>query len=237
MFIDGYYMILVLPCIIFALIAQSMVKSRFAAYSKVATIRSITGAEAARKILDANHLTNIAIERVAGNLTDHYDPSKNVIRLSDGVYSSSSVAAVGVAAHETGHAVQHAEGYVPIKWRTALVPIANIGSSLSVPLIIIGFVLMRLQSALGEFGLMAAWAGVALFGLAVLFQLVTLPCEFDASRRAINALSNSGCLDEREVPMVKSVLGAAALTYIAAAATSIAQLLRFILIIGGRRRD
>ncbi|MDO4562861.1 MAG: zinc metallopeptidase [Clostridia bacterium] len=230
-------MILVLPCIIFALIAQSMVKSRFAAYSKVATIRSITGAEAARKILDANHLTNIAIERVAGNLTDHYDPSKNVIRLSDGVYSSSSVAAVGVAAHETGHAVQHAEGYVPIKWRTALVPIANIGSSLSVPLIIIGFVLMRLQSALGEFGLMAAWAGVALFGLAVLFQLVTLPCEFDASRRAINALSNSGCLDEREVPMVKSVLGAAALTYIAAAATSIAQLLRFILIIGGRRRD
>lgn len=233
-FYDYYYIVLVLPMIILSFVAQGMVQSRFSKYSKVATLRNLTGAEAARKILDENGLYNVRVESVSGNLTDHYDPKANVIRLSDTVRNSYSVAAVGVAAHEAGHAVQHATGYVPIKVRNAFVPIANLGSKLGVPLIIIGFVMMNLESFLGDF---MVNFGLIFFSAAVLFQILTLPVEFDASRRAINILGGSGYLEQSEVKDVKKVLGAAAMTYVAAAATSVAQLLRLILIARSGDRD
>lgn len=228
---DIYYIVLVLPAVILSMWAQSKVNSNFKKYSKVYTRRNLTGFDAARQILDSNGLFDVKIESVRGNLTDHYDPKANVIRLSDSVRNSTSVAAVGVAAHEAGHAVQHAEGYTPIKLRNSLVPVANIGSQLAMPLIILGLVLMG-----GEciFGSTCVWAGIILFSAAVLFQVVTLPVEFDASNRAIKVLSN-GYIEDDEKVYVKKVLGAAALTYVAAAATSIAQLLRLIFI--ARDRD
>ena len=191
----------------------------------------ITGEQAARKILDENGLHDVRVERVSGNLTDHYDPRAKVIRLSDSVHSSTSVAAVGVAAHEAGHAVQHAVGYAPIKLRNTIVPIANIGSMAGPYLIIIG---LLLSGAMSDVLLNL---GVWFFSAAVLFQLVTLPVEFNASNRAIATLKNGMYLYEDEVPAVKKVLGAAAMTYVAAAAVSIANLLRFIMFIGGRRRN
>ncbi len=229
---DIYYIVLVLPAVILSMWAQSKVNSNFKKYSKVYTRRNMTGFDAARQILDSNGLFDVKIESVRGNLTDHYDPKENVIRLSDSVRNSTSVAAVGVAAHEAGHALQHAQGYAPIKLRNSLVPVANIGSQMAIPLIILGFVLMGMESV---FGSTCVWAGIILFSAAVLFQVVTLPVEFDASNRAIKVLSGYGYIEDDEKAHVKKVLGAAALTYVAAAATSIAQLLRLILI--ARDRD
>ena len=228
-FYDYYYIALVLPMVILSLIAQWSVNSTFEKYSKKTTMRGITGYESAKMILDANGLSHIRIERVSGRLTDHYDPKANVIRLSDAVYDSRSVAAVGVAAHEAGHAVQHAKGYIPIKIRAAIIPVTNIGSRLAIPLILLG-----LLFAGGE---ALAYIGVALFSLTAIFQLVTLPVEFNASRRAISAMEGSYRFDGMEITAARKVLSAAAMTYVAALAVSLAQLLRLLLIVGGRRRD
>lgn len=224
---DYTYIIYVLPALIFAMWAQYNVQSTFKKYSKVASERGMTGYDAARRILDANGLHHVRIEQVAGDLTDHYDPKANVIRLSDTVHSVSSVAAVGVAAHEAGHAVQYAEGYSPIKIRTAIIPITRIGSNLAFPLVLLGL----LFSAP-----LLAGIGVILFGAAVLFQLVTLPVEFNASSRAIAALSNSGMSDEA-VGDAKKVLRAAAMTYVAALATAIGNFLRLLTIANRSRRN
>lgn len=233
-YVDWTYIILVLPFVILSMIASSSVNSTFKKYSNVFSLRGLTGAEAARRVLEDNGVLDVNIERVSGHLTDHYDPKTNVIRLSDSVYDSTSVAAIGVACHEAGHAVQHAENYAPVKIRTAIVPITNIGSKLSIPLIFIGIAL----SYLGSFYSMIAYIGVALFGLSVIFQLVTLPTEFNASRRAINAVSNNGILTDDEVKGARKVLTAAAMTYVAALAVSVMQMLRlFLLVSGSRRRD
>lgn len=226
---SGYLLVLVMA--IFSMIASARVSSTYKKYSKQMTAKGITAEAAARKILDENGLYDVKIESVSGNLTDHYDPRSNVIRLSDTVRNSTSVAAVGVAAHEAGHAVQHATGYVPIKIRNTIVPVANIGSVAGPYLIIIGLLLSGAMSNL------LLNLGVWFFSAAVLFQLVTLPVEFNASRRAVATLQNGMYLYEDEVPAVKKVLSAAAMTYVAAAAVSIANLLRFVMLIGGRRRN
>lgn len=228
MFFDSGY-ILVIVAAILSLIASAKVNSTFNKYSKKLTGRGITAEQAARKILDSNGLQNVRIESIAGNLTDHYDPRTNVIRLSDSVRNSTSVAAVGVAAHEAGHAVQHATGYFPIKFRNTLVPVANIGSMIGPYLIILGLIMSSTSYLIN--------AGIILFSAAVLFQIVTLPVEFNASNRAIKILENDMYLEADEVPAVKKVLGAAAMTYVAAAAVSVANLLRFIMLASGRRSD
>lgn len=228
-FDPGYLLVLITA--ILSMVASARVSSTFKKFSQKATSRGITGEQAARKILDENGLYDVKVERVSGNLTDHYDPRTNVIRLSDSVHSSTSVAAVGVAAHEAGHAVQHATGYVPIKLRNAIVPVANIGSMAGPYLIIIGLLLSGTMSDI------LLNLGVWFFSAAVLFQLVTLPVEFNASKRAVATLKNGMYLYEDEVPAVRKVLTAAAMTYVAAAAVSIANLLRFIMLIGGRRRN
>ncbi len=189
----------------------------------------MTGAEAAERVLRANGIYNVKIERVAGNLTDHYDPKANVIRLSDVVYNSVSTAAIGVAAHEAGHAVQHAQNYAPVKIRTAIVPITNIGSKLSIPLIFLGILL----SYMGAIFSFIAYAGVAAFGLCVVFQLVTLPTEFNASKRALVAIEQCGILSSDELEGSKKVLSAAALTYVAALAVTLMQFLRLFLLVSG----
>ena len=222
---------LVIIAALLSLIASANVSSTFKKYSKKGTARNITAEQAARSILDANGLYNVRIESISGNLTDHYDPRANVIRLSDSVKNSTSVAAVGVAAHEAGHAVQHATGYVPIKVRNAIVPVANIGSMAGPYLIIIGLLLS------GGMSTILLNAGIWFFSFAVLFQLVTLPVEFNASRRAVSILERDMYLESDEVPAVKKVLGAAALTYVAAAAVSVANLLRFVMLASGRRRN
>lgn len=232
----GYYYggsgyLLVIIAALLSMIASANVSSTFSKYSKKDTARNITAEQAARSILDANGLYNVRIESISGNLTDHYDPRANVIRLSDTVKSSTSVAAVGVAAHEAGHAVQHATGYVPIKLRNAIVPVANIGSTAGPYLIIIGLILS------GGMSTILLNIGIWFFSFAVLFQLITLPVEFNASRRAISILDRDMYLESDEVPAVKKVLGAAAMTYVAAAAVSIANLLRFVMLAAGRRRD
>lgn len=226
-FDSGY--VLVLIAAILSMVASARVSSTFKKFSTKATARNITGEQAARGILDANGLYNVRIESVAGNLTDHYDPRSNVIRLSDSVKNSTSVAAVGVAAHEAGHAVQHATNYAPIKVRNAIVPVANIGATVGPYLIIIGLILSS-ASFLVDIGI---W----FFAAAVLFQLVTLPVEFNASRRAVKTLEGDMYIEADEVPAVKKVLGAAAMTYVAAAAVSVANLLRFIMLAGRRRDD
>lgn len=226
--IDIYYIILVLPALAFSMWAQAKVSSTFNRYSRERTYSGMTGYEAARRILAANGLYHVNVERVSGNLTDHYDPKSNVIRLSDSVFGSNSVAAVGVAAHEAGHAVQYAQNYAPIKLRAAIIPITNIGSTLSMPLVLLGFI-MGLQPLVNF--------GILLFATVALFQLVTLPVEFNASRRAVNALEMGGTMAEDEIRGVKKVLSAAAMTYVAALAVSIANLLRLILRFGGRDRD
>ena len=232
-YIDWAYIVLVLPFVIFSMIASAKVNSCFDKYSGVFSRRGLTAAEAARRVLEDNGVLNVNIERVQGHLTDHYDPRTNVIRLSENVYDSTSVASIGVACHEAGHAVQHAVGYFPIKLRTAIVPLTNIGSQLSIPLVILGIFL----SYYGEQYAVISYIGVALFGLCVLFQLVTLPTEFNASRRAINAISSNGILAEDEIQGAKKVLSAAAMTYVAALAVSLMQLLRSLIIVGGNRRD
>lgn len=231
-YIDWTYIVLVLPFMILSLVASAKVNSSFKRYSEVHSKRGLSAVDAARRVLQANGVTDVAIEQVSGHLTDHFDPKANVIRLSDSVYGSTSVAAIGVACHEAGHAVQHAVGYVPVKIRTAIVPITNIGSKLSIPLIFIGIAL----SYLGEFYSYIAYVGVALFSLCVIFQLVTLPTEFNASRRAIKALSENGILDEQELKGAKKVLSAAAMTYVAALAVAVMQLLRLLIIVGNSRR-
>jgi len=226
---SGYTLVLITALL--SIIASLKVNSTFSKYSKVRTARNLTAEQAARSILDANGLHNVRIESVSGNLTDHYDPRTNVIRLSDSVRTSTSVAAVGVAAHEAGHAVQHAIGYMPIKLRNTLVPVANIGSMAGPYLILIGLLLSS------SFSSVLLNIGIWFFAAAVLFQIVTLPVEFNASSRAIKALDEGMYLEGDEIPKVKKVLGAAAMTYVAAAAVSVANLLRFILLAGGRRRN
>lgn len=227
--IDITYIVLVLPTILLGLWAQSRVQSTYARYSKVRASRNITADQVARMILDMNGLRNIPIQRIPGSLTDHYDPKSQVVRLSDSVYGSPSIAAIGVAAHEVGHAVQHAVGYAPMRVRSAIVSVTNIGSTLSMPLILIGLVL-------NSSGL--ATTGVALFSLVAIFQLVTLPVEFNASRRALETLESRDILSRQELDGAKSVLTAAALTYVAALVQSLAQLLRLLILVNGsRRRD
>ena len=231
---DYLYLILVLPAVIFSLWASIRVNTTFKKYSKIRSMRGITGAEAARRLLDANGLQHIRIEQIPGNLTDHYDPRSDVIRLSESVYGNTSVAAVGVACHEAGHAVQHAENYAPVKIRAAIIPVTNIGSRLAIPLIILGILLNSLASA-PEF-LMIAYIGVACYGLCTLFQLVTLPTEFDASRRALRCIESYGILGSEEIGGARRVLTAAAMTYVAALAVSLMQLLRLFLMVSGNSR-
>lgn len=226
--IDMYYIMLVIPCIILAFWAQTKVKSTFNQYSQVLNRRGMSGAQAAEAVLRANGVNGVRIERVSGRLTDHFDPRSNVIRLSDAVYDSTSVASVGVAAHEAGHAVQHAVGYFPIRLRSAIIPLTQFGSMAAFPLILAGIFLN--SEAFINIGILA-------FALSTLFQLVTLPVELDASRRALAAIRERNLLYEDEYPMAKKTLTAAAMTYVAALAVSLAQLLRLLLIFGGRRRD
>ena len=225
---DPYYWMILVPAMLIALLAQINVSSTFNRYSQVRSARGFTGAQAAEAVLRAHGVYDVRIERVAGRLSDHYDPRSNVIRLSDAVYNSASIASVGVAAHEAGHAVQYAQGYGPIKLRTAIIPVCNIGSQFSIILILLGLFLYS-QTLFG--------LGVILFSLAVLGQIVTLPVEFNASRRAIVSLKDTHLLDESELRGAKKVLGAAAKTNVAALLVSLAQLLRFLLAFGGRRRN
>lgn len=226
------YVYIVLPFVILAMIAGARVKSTFNKYSKQRSRANITGEEAARRVLAANGVYNVNIERVSGKLTDHYDPKANVIRLSQPVYDSTSTAAIGVACHEAGHAVQYAEGYGPIKLRAAIIPVTNIGSQLAVPLIIIGFILMSFS----EVYVSVAYAGIICFALSTVFQIVTLPVEFNASNRAVACIEKSGMLAEDEQVGAKRVLRAAAMTYVAALAVSLAQLFQLLLMVNGRRR-
>lgn len=232
MYFDWTYVVLVLPCLILSLWASSSVNSTFNKYSKQYSRRNLTGAQAAERVLRANGVYNVRIERISGNLTDHFDPKTNVIRLSDSVYGSTSTAAIGVACHEAGHAVQYAQHYAPIKLRATLVPITNLGSKISMPLILLGLVL----SFLGEMSYFFVYLGIACFGLSVLFQFVTLPVEFNASRRAMQAIENTQLLTEEEQKGARKTLTAAAMTYVAATATALAQLLRLLVLFGGRRR-
>ena len=230
----GYYYdptyLLVLIGAVLCIIAQMRVKSTYKKYSRVRSRSGLTGAAAAQRILQLSGIYDVRIEHVSGELTDHYDPANKVLRLSDSVYASDSIAAIGVAAHECGHAVQHDKGYAPLSFRTALVPVANIGSRAGIPIIILGAI-MGMNQYLIQIGI---WV----FALAVLFQIVTLPVEFNASGRALAMLNNYGMLGQDETGNCRKVLSAAALTYVAAAATAILQLLRLILLFGnGRRRD
>lgn len=225
-FYFDYSYIILIPAMLFALIAQAMVNSAFTKYNKVGTRCNMTGADAARLILDRNGLHHVRIEQIAGNLTDHFDPRTNVIRLSQSVYGSNGIAAVGVAAHEAGHAVQYAEGYGPMKIRSAIIPATNIGSKLALPIFIIGLL----------FSYEIAMIGIILFSLTAVFQAVTLPVEFNASRRAMDALDGSARLTSDELAGARKVLTAAALTYVAALASALSQILR-LLIIANRRRD
>ena len=233
MYFDWTYVVLVLPCIIFSLIASSSVNSTFKKYSQQFSHRGITGAQAAERVLRANGVTGVQITRVAGNLTDHYDPKSNVIRLSDSVYSSTSTAAIGVACHEAGHAVQYAQSYAPIKLRAAIIPVTNLGSKLAMPLILIGLLLYAFESVSYGF----VYLGIACFGLSLVFQLITLPVEFNASRRAIHAIEDGELLTTEEQRGARKTLTAAAMTYVAATAVALAQLLRLLVLFGRRRND
>ena len=233
MYFDWTYIVLVLPCILLSLWASSSVNSTFKKYSSQHSRRGITGAQAAERVLRANGVNSVRIERVSGNLTDHYDPKVNVIRLSDSVYNSTSTAAIGVACHEAGHAVQYAQSYGPIKLRAAIIPITNIGSRLAMPLILIGLLLTVFENLSYTF----VYLGIACFGLSLVFQLVTLPVEFNASRRALAAIENGELLTAEEQKGARKTLTAAAMTYVAATATALVQLLRLILLYGRRRRD
>lgn len=227
--IDMYYIVLVLPCILFAFWAQSKVNSTFNRYSRVQNLRGLTGAQAAEAVLRYNGVSGVRIEYVSGKLTDHFDPRSNVIRLSSAVYSSTSVASIGVAAHEAGHAVQYAIGYAPIKLRAAIIPLTQFGSMAAMPLLILGLILNT--STL-------VTIGIAAFALSTLFQLVTLPVEFNASARALRALEGNGMMTQEELDGAKRVLTAAAMTYVAALFVSLMSLLRLVLIVLGRgRRD
>lgn len=227
---DPTYWLVVIGALI-CLIASAMVKSTFNKYAKYRSQSGMTGAQAAERILHSAGIYDVQIRRVSGNLTDHYNPANKTLNLSDSVYGSSSVAAVGVAAHECGHAIQHQKNYVPLTLRSAIVPVANIGSTLAWPLILIG---LLFTSQTGSF---LITLGIVCFSFAVLFQLVTLPVEFNASSRALRILGDTGILGHEELTYTRKVLGAAALTYVASAAASILQLLRLLILTGGRRND
>lgn len=222
---------LVLIGLLLCLAASARVRSTYAKYGRVRSRSGLTGREAAERILRSAGIYDVRIEHVSGNLTDHFDPGNRVLRLSDATYQSASVAAVGVAAHECGHAIQHSRGYAPLKFRSAIVPVANFGSAIAWPLILLGLLFNSRSSYL------LIQIGILAFSFAVLFQLVTLPVEFNASRRAVQILGESGMLLSDELSMTKKVLRAAALTYVAGAASAILQLLRIILLTGGRRRE
>lgn len=219
---------LVLIGALLSIIASVRVNTTFNKYAKVRSMTGMTGAEAAQRILQYNGIYDVQIRQISGNLTDHYDPRNKTLNLSDSVYGSASVAAVGVAAHECGHAIQHKEGYGPLKLRSALVPAANIGSRLGIPIILLGIIF--------SYNYVLIQVGIWVFALAVLFQVVTLPVEFNASSRAVQALDQMGILAGQEVGQCRKVLSAAAMTYVAAAASAILQLLRLILLFGGNRR-
>lgn len=223
------YLIYMLPCFILSLICNIMVKSNFSKYSQIANSRRLTGAQAAQQVLAAHGVTGVRIEPVHGSLTDHFDPRSNVIRLSESVYNAKTVAAVGVACHEAGHAVQHAEGYLPNKIRSVIVPMANFGSRLSWIFLVVGLLLPT------KFNFVVI-IGIVLFSLSVLFTLITLPVEFNASNRALKTIKETNMLNPQEYDGAKKVLTSAAMTYVAAAATSIAQLLRLLMIANNRRR-
>ncbi len=221
-------MLIVLPALILAFYAQIKVKSAYHAGAQVRTPHGMTGYDAARRILDQNGLYHVSIEQIPGELTDHYDPRCNVIRLSASVYSSNTASAVGVAAHEAGHAVQYAQNYAPIKLRAAIIPVCNIGSNLAIPLFLIGMILI-IEPLM--------WLGIIAYSLTALFQLITLPVEFNASRRALTILDESGRFTDDQLRASRKVLSAAALTYVAALASSLLSLLRLVILAGGRRRD
>lgn len=228
-----YYMdptyILIIIGIVLSLLASAKMKSTFSKYSKVRSYTGMTGAQAAERLLQAEGIYDVRVEHISGDLTDHYDPKRKVLRLSDTVYQSASVAALGVAAHECGHAIQHKEGYAPLKIRGSMVPAVNFGAQISWPLIFIGIIFSSLDFLI-QFG-------IILFSLTVIFQLVTLPVEFNASHRALVALERNHILQDSEIKSTRKVLTAAALTYVAAAAASILQLLRLLILFGGRRND
>ena len=225
--------LILIPCLLLSYWAGSNVNSTFERFSKQRSTRGLTGAQAAQRVLQANGVTGVRIERVAGKLTDHYDPRTNVIRLSESVYGSTSTAAIGVACHEAGHAVQYAVHYAPIKLRAAIIPITNIGSKLAMPLIMLGVALTALSILF--YGLV--YVGILCFSLSLVFQLVTLPVEFDASHRALKAIEQTQLLTQPELTGAKKTLRAAAMTYVAATAVAAAQLARLLLIFGRRRRD
>lgn len=224
---DWTYILLLIGVVVTG-IASAKVNSTFRKYARIASTTGMTGAQAAQHILNSEGIYDVSIQHIAGNLTDHYNPATRTVNLSDATYGSSSVAAIGVAAHECGHVIQHHTGYVPLNFRTALVPVANIGSKAGIPVIILGMILGANSSLIT--------LGIALFSFGVLFQLVTLPVEFDASRRALKLLGNLGILNPDEVRDSRKVLGAAAMTYVASAFASILSLLRLIILFGGNRR-
>lgn len=227
-FFDPTYFLVILG-VILSLAASAKVKTTFAKYSRVRSMSGCTGAEAAERILRSAGIYDVSIERISGDLTDHYDPRSKVLRLSDSVYNQTSVAAIGVAAHECGHAIQDNKGYAPLKIRGAFVPIANFGATISWPLILLGIIFGYSQTLI--------YLGIIMFAAAVLFQIITLPVEFNASSRAVRILADTGILYQDEVAQTKKVLDAAALTYVAGAASAILQLLRLIILFGGRDRD
>ena len=230
---DWTYVVLVLPCILLSLWASANVNSTFKRYSGQYSRRGLTGAQAAERVLRANGVTNVRIERVSGNLTDHFDPKSSVIRLSDNVYGNTSTAAIGVACHEAGHAVQYAQDYAPIRIRSAVIPATNLGSKLAMPLILLGLLI----GFMGDLSYFLIYLGIGCFGLSLVFQLVTLPVEFDASRRAMAAIAQSELLTEAEQRGARKTLTAAALTYVAATAVALSQLLRLLVLFGGRRKN
>lgn len=227
-YFDPLYLMMMLPVMIIAFAAQFSVKSRYSKYSKIPNSRGMTGAQMARYILDSNGLYNVNVIAIAGELTDNFNPKTNTVSLSQGVYNSSSVAAIGIAAHECGHAIQHAQGYFPVKLRTAIVPVCNLGGSLSIPLLILGAVL--------NFPYLI-YSGLVLFALVSFFQFVTLPVEFNASRRAMQTIKESNYFYDEDIKGTRAVLSAAAMTYVAAFAQSLIQLLYYVLRFGGRRND
>ncbi len=230
MYYDISYLIFMLPAIILSMWAQFKVKSAYNQYSKIPNSRGLTGEAAARAVLSAHGITNVKIEHIKGIMTDHFSPTENIIRLSDGVFSQNSIVAVCIAAHEAGHAVQHAEGYVPNKIRSSVIPVANISSKLAIPIILLGFII---QSSASD---ILIWTGIIAYSLAVLVYLVTLPVEFDASKRALQTIQGTRMLDENEYKGAKKVLSAAAMTYVASALTALIQFLRLVSAVTGRKR-
>lgn len=225
-YFDYYYLILVVPALMLAIWAQVQVKTTYRKYSRVPNSRGMTGAYAAQAVLNFYGITDVRIERVSGNLTDHYDPRSKVIRLSDGVYNSSTVAAIGIACHEAGHAAQHAENYAPIKIRNAIIPVCNIGSTIGIPLALIGWIF--------SFSILI-YVGLGLYAAVFIFQVATLPVEFNASRRAIKVIDETQLLRDDEIGGAKKVLAAAAMTYVASMMVALANLLRLLLRFSNRR--